>query len=287
MTFSFQASNKVIGKVPFHAYYNIIKSQRLPHYYLLAHSTLKAIMISLFGGNELNRAKGRADDDEKMDNYKFQAAPQNKDVPPQKDEGIDFNLMNMVGSLLHQGKQTKDASEDKTVSAVKEENAHMDEKKEVQDLGITETSSMTDVSVSDDSSTHSVSEDAAQPISSTEKTASSPEEEDNPIGQAFNWIGSLFDPNKDKKKAQNEDSRTNEAEKAIDQDEDTTSEAEAKEILKTIPVSDDDDYKAFHAFLATPSPPLVSDKPPTSPKHTAYVIKDYSSYEEFLAFLKS
>ena len=243
-------------------------------------------MISLFGGNELNRAKGRADDNEKMDNYKFQAAPQNKDVPPQKDDGIDFNLMNMVGSLLHQGKQTKDASEDKTVSAVKEENAHMAEKKEVQDLVITETSSMTDVSVSD-SSTHSVSEDAAQPISSSEKIASSTVVEDNPIGQAFNWIGSLFDPNKDKKKDQNEDSCTIEVEKAIDQDEDTTTKAGVKEILKTIPVSDDEDYKAFHAFLATPSPPPVSDKPPTSPKHTAYVIKDYSSYEEFLAFLKS
>lgn len=241
-------------------------------------------MISLFGGNELNKVKERVENDEKMDNYKFQAAP-NKDVPPQKDEGIDFNLMNVVGSLLHQGKQTKDASEDKTESEVKDENADIDEKKEVQDLVITETSSMTDVSVSD-SSTHSVSEDAAQPISSTEKTASSPEEEDNPIGQAFNWIGSLFDPNKDKKKDQNEDSCTIEAEKAIDQDEDT-SKAEAKQILKTIPVSDDEDYKAFHAFLATPSPPLVSDKPPTSPKHTAYVIKDYSSYEEFLAFLKS
>ena len=242
-------------------------------------------MISLFGGNELNRAKGRADDEEKMDNHKFQAAP-NKDVPaPQKDEGIDFNLMTVVGSLLHQGKQTKDASEDKTDSAVKDESADIDEKKEVQDLVITETSSMTDVSVSD-SSTQLVSEDAAQRTSSREKTASSPPPEDNPIGQAFNWIGSLFDPNKDKKKDQNEDSCTIEVEKAIDQDEDT-SKAGAKEILKTIPVSDDEDYKAFHAFLATPSPPLVSEKPPTSPKHTAYVIKDYSSYEEFLAFLKS
>ena len=240
-------------------------------------------MISLFGGNELNRVKERV---EKMDKYKFQAEPQNKDVHPQKDEGIDFNLMNMVGSLLHQDKKTKDAIGDKTELAAKDENADIDEKKEVQDLVITETSSMTDVSVSD-SSTHLVSEDAAQPISSTEKTSSSPEEENNPIGQAFNWIGSLFDPNKDKKKDQNEDSCTIEAEKAIDQDEDTTSEAEAKKILKSIPVSDDEDYKAFHAFLATPSPPLVSDKPATSPKHTSYVIKDYSSYEEFLAFLKS
>ena len=242
-------------------------------------------MISLFGGNELNRVKELVEDDEKMENYEFQAAPQNKDVHPQKDEGIDSNLMNMVGSLLHQDKKTKDTSGKKTGSEVKDENADIDEKKEVQDLVITETSSMTDVSVSD-SSTHSVSEHSAQPIPSTEKTASSPEEEeDNPIGQAFNWIGSLFDPNKDKKKDQNEDC-TIEAEKAIDQDEDT-SKAGAKQILETIPVSDDEDYKAFHAFLATPSPPLVSEKPATSPKHTAYVIKDYSSYEEFLAFLKS
>jgi hypothetical protein len=58
----------------------------------------------------------------------------NKDLPaPQKDEGIDFNLMTVVGSLLHQGKQTKDASEDKTESAVKDESADIDEKKEVQD----------------------------------------------------------------------------------------------------------------------------------------------------------
>lgn len=233
--------------------------------------------------------KERVEDDEKMDNNK--ASAPNKDVPPQKDEGKDFNWMNMVGSLLHQDKK----SEDTTESAVKDENVGIVQKKEVQDLVITETSSMTDVSVSDSNSTHSVSEEAAQRTSSIEKTASSPEEDNHPIGQAFNWVGSLFDPNKDKKKDQNVDSCTIEAEKAIDQDDDTSSEGGAKKILKTIPVSNNEDYKAFHAFLATPSPPLVSEKPArsTSPKHVkeevkkVYLIKDYSSYEEFLTFLKS
>ena len=197
---------------------------------------------------------------ETSNNYLFQGAPmtspnaESSSPSPLNAEGMAANWVNMFGSLFNNDEKNKDSIELRVIpvsddSGYKEflaflKNDSAPHTQEDQDLIVVEPSLTTAMSHSG-SISRSVSDNCGvlgtQQLSEAEDkedtTTASPQK--NPIEATFNWIGSLFQKEKEKVQA-----------RAQAQEKNDTSDEE-KTAPRKIPVSDDEGYQEFIAFLKT------------------------------------
>lgn len=172
---------------------------------------------------------------ETSNNYIFQGAPittspnAESSSPPQLNaEGMAVNWMNAVGSFFHNDDNNKDTNEDGNVLKVIPVS---DDEGYNEFLAFLKSESDQDLFVAEKPSSPLPQSEkvlGAQQLSE-DKDAASASHQENPIGATFNWIGSLFHNEKEENDKSGKDERA----------------------PRIIPVSDDEGYQEFIAFLKT------------------------------------
>ena len=183
---------------------------------------------------------------ETSNNYIFHGAPitspnAESSSPSQLNaEGMAANWINTIGSFFHNDENNKDTNGDRNklkVIPVSDDEGYDEflaflKSKSDQDLLVTEKSSTSPLPQSEHIN-HSISNEdnvfGTQYLSEDMDTASASPQQENPIGATFNWIGSLFHNEKE------ENDKSGEVERAP----------------RIIPVSNDEGYQEFIAFLKT------------------------------------